>query len=327
MKKLSTIVLVLALASLCVFAQGAEEKATAKYPTGPVEFVALGNPGGGSDLLARNIVDVITKYNLASVPVNVVDKAGGSGAVGMAYFNSKSDLDYNLMTVNSANIVTTHAAKVQIPRGGKWTPIACVATDNELLVASAESPFNNIQEVIDALKKNPKSLTVGCQDDLDAMTVALFEKEAGVEFNHTAYFASSEVFTSLLGGHIDFTIANPGECVGLVEGGRAKAIASFSPERLAAPFDKTGTVKEAGYPNCVIQMARGVMGPAGMSKEAQEYWANVLKQVCEKPEWKENYLDRSMLGNDFYGAADFEKFYADHENFLVTFATELGILK
>ena len=84
MKKLSTIVLVLALASLCVFAQGAEEKATAQYPTGPVEFVALGNPGGGSDLLARNIVDVITKYNLASVPVNVVDKAGGSGAVGMA---------------------------------------------------------------------------------------------------------------------------------------------------------------------------------------------------------------------------------------------------
>ena len=45
-------------------------------------------------------------------------------------------------------------------------------------------------------------------DDIDAMTLNILERETGTQFNHTAYFASSEIFTSLLGGHVDFAIAN-----------------------------------------------------------------------------------------------------------------------
>ena len=323
MKKFFIIFLVLACALTSVFAQGSQES-SASYPTGAIELVALGSAGGGSDVLARNITEVVTNHNLCPQPVNVVDKAGGGGAVGMAYFNAKKDVDYNLMTINSTHCLLIHTTDVAAP-GGKWTPIACVATDEQTLVVRNESPFQSWADVEKAIKAAPGSLTVGCCDDMDAMTLNILESSTGVKFNHTAYFASSEIFNALLGGHIDFAIANPAEVVGLVEGGRARVIGTFSPKRLSGQFASAPTFTEIGYPACQVQMIRGIVGPGGMSREVQLYWSEILKKVCETEDWKNNYINKNFLGSTYMGADEFSAFLEQHEANLVDFAKANGI--
>ena len=101
MRKSLFIVLMSVLVVTGLFASGTKENAV--YPSGAVELVALGSAGGGSDVLARNITDVINIHNLVPEPVNVVNKAGGGGAVGIAYTNQKQDKDYALMTINSTH--------------------------------------------------------------------------------------------------------------------------------------------------------------------------------------------------------------------------------
>lgn len=323
MKKGILVLVLTLIVSLSLFANGAQEGSVA-YPAGAVELVALGSAGGGSDVLARNITDVINTYKLCPQPVNVVNKAGGGGAVGIAYFSGKQDADYNLMTINSTHCLLIHTTDV-IKGDKAWTPIACMATDEQTIVTRAESPYNTWEDVEKAIKANPGSLTVGGCDDMDAMTLNILEKATGTKFNHTAYFASSEIFTSLLGGHIDFAIANPAEVVGLVEGGRVKVLGTFSPKRLSGLFAEVPTFTEMGYPECQVQMIRGIVGPVNMSREVQLYWSEVLKKVSETKEWKENYLNKNYLGETFMDCDQFTSFFESHESDLVEFAKGNGI--
>src|SRR5436305_7066756 len=54
-------------------------------PTKPIEFVATAGPGGGTDIIARTVQSIMTKYKLTSEPTVVVNKGGGSGAEGYTY--------------------------------------------------------------------------------------------------------------------------------------------------------------------------------------------------------------------------------------------------
>ena len=323
MKRVFSIVLIAACVLGLAFAQGAQESSST-YPSSPIELVALGSAGGGSDVLARNITEVVTNHNLCPQPVNVVDKAGGGGAVGMAYFNAKKDVDYNLMTINSTHCLLIHTTEIAAP-GGRWTPIACVASDEQTLVVRTESPYQNWADVEKAIKAAPGSLTVGCCDDMDAMTLNILESSTGTSFNHTAYFASSEIFNSLLGGHIDFAIANPAEVVGLLEGGRVRVIGTFSPKRLGGLFAEVPTFSELGFDKCVVQMIRGIVGPGGMSREAQLYWSDILKKVCETEDWQNNYINKNFLGSTYMPCDEFATFLEGHEASLVEFAKANGI--
>jgi len=312
-----------------LWANGTTEtgKKVVAYPSQPIEFVIPGSAGGGSDILGRTISDIIQKYGLVNQTITVVNKGGGASAVAHGYVNSKSDPDNYIFTTNSANLLSMYVNKSMSPKG-PFTPLACMALDEVLFVARTDGPFKTWADVQKALKSKPASLTIGEADDFDAMARTVLEREAGVKFNTTAYFASSgEVATALLGGHLDVAILNPNECIGLVEGNRLTVLGAFSPKRLNTPFDKAPTFAELGYPKVVMQMYRGVMGPALMSREAQQYWSGVLKKVSETEEWKKNYISKNVLTDNYMDCDAFAKFIKDSEDTILPMAREMGVLK
>jgi len=324
MKKLFVVLMCVLALSGVLWGQGNAE--AAKYPDRAIEFVIPGSAGGGSDILGRTITDIIQKYKLVDQTITIVNKGGGASAVSHGYVNAKTDVDYYLLTCNSANQLSMHVNKSMSPKG-PFTPIANMALDDILLVSRTDGKFPDWASVEKAIKANPSSLTVGLADDLDAMALALLEEKTGTKFNPSAYFASSgEVATALLGGHMDLAILNPVECVGLVEGGRLTAIGSFAPKAMSAPFEKTPTFTALGHPDVVMQMSRSVIGPAGMSREAQLFWSDVLQKVSETQEWKVGYIQKNVLEGQYLNADDFTKFYAESEKMLLDFAKKLGIL-
>lgn len=325
MKRISVLLLCVLCFVGTLWAAGTVE-AKKVYPDRAIEFVIPGSAGGGSDILGRTITDIIQKYNLVDQTITVVNKGGAAGSVSHGYVNAKSEPDYYLLTSNSANMLTMHVNKSISPKG-PFTPLANMAVDNIVLVVRNDGKFNSWKDVEKVIKANPKSLTVGLADDLDAMALALLEGETNTKFNTTAYFASSgEVATALLGGHLDLAVLNPVECVGLVEGARLKAIGSWATSRSEAPFDQTPTFVELGYPDAVLQMSRSVIGPAGMSREAQLFWSDVLGKVAATDEWKTGYIKRNLLEDKYLNADDFAVYYVKLEKQLLDFAKVLGIL-
>src|SRR6476620_11776730 len=118
-------VAVIALAAVPAQAQGWE-------PTKPVEFIVPAGTGGGADQMARFIQGVVTKHNLMSKPLVVINKAGGAGAEGFLDVK-QSPGDPHKIIITLSNLFTTPLA-TGVPFNWKdMTPVAMLALDEFVL--------------------------------------------------------------------------------------------------------------------------------------------------------------------------------------------------
>ncbi|MCK5674655.1 MAG: hypothetical protein KAH95_14845, partial [Spirochaetales bacterium] len=68
MKKALVIFLLLAMASISVYAAGETEGAV-EFPTKPIKVVVYTGPGGAGDILTRKFTDIASKYTDATFVV------------------------------------------------------------------------------------------------------------------------------------------------------------------------------------------------------------------------------------------------------------------
>ena len=317
-----TVCLILVLVLCLSLALTGCKKDSGEYPNKSIELVIPASAGGGSDIMARLLVQIIQDNKLCSQVVTPVNKAGGGGSAGQAYVNSKSDKDYTIFTINDAHTI---AATVSNTRPeGNFTPICMLAKDEVLFVTSANSPYQTMDDAIAAIQANPKSLTVGCADQLDKICVFDINNSYSVDFNNVYFDSAGEIATAIMGGHVEFGIFNPSECASLVEGGELRALATFATERCAAPLDDVPTFTELGHTDLVFSMARGIMGPAGMSEAAQKYWSDIFEKVTQDEAWVKGYVEANGLTPAFMNYKDYTTYYEENEKNLIEKVAVLG---
>lgn len=325
MKKvvLSTI-LVLAIAGFAM-ANGAADGSGASYPERTVEFVAPASAGGGTDTFCRLIVDIIQKNDLVDGNIVVINKPGGGGTVGVAYATDpKRDGDHTLVALNGAQALGVRASKEV--DGSALTPIAAVAMDNVLFVGTTDSEYPDLDSVIAAAKAAPGTLAVGVADNLDRLSVELINQEIGIELTSVYFDSAGEIASAMLGGHVDFGIMNPNECLGHIQAGSMFAVSSFTTERLSGDLAGAPTFTELGYSNIQFQMFRGIMGGAGMSDEARDFWVDVLEQVAGSEQFKNDYINKKMLEGSYMPADKFGPYVTESAEDLYTRAKAIGLL-
>jgi len=326
MKKFMISALLVLLLSGMVFAGGQQEEGEGVYPSKTVEFVVPAGAGGGSDTLARILLDIIQSNNLVDGNIIVLNKPGGASAVGQAYVTRAGvDGDHTIFTMNAAHALAGRANPAI--ESETFVPLAVVAMDNVLFLTKSDSPYKTLDDAIDEAKANPDTLTVGCADNLDQLCVAQINNEAGVKFTSVYFDSASEITAALLGGHIDFAIANPNECIGQVRAGEELPLATFANERLDDPFGDVQTFAELGYPNIEFQMFRSVVGGAGMSPEVQQFWSDVFEKVVATDQWKTEYIEKKVLDPKFMPAKEYAPYHEKVAERLYTDAKAIGLLK
>jgi len=326
MKRFVISAVLVLLATGMVFAGGQAEEGEKAYPQKTVEFVVPASAGGGSDTLARILVDIIQKNNLVDGTIVVLNKPGGASAVGQAYVTrAQVDGDHTIFTMNAAHALAGRANPAI--ESETFVPLAVIAMDNVLFLTKADSPYKSLEDVIAAAKKNPDTLTVGCADNLDQLCVAQINNEAGVKMTSVYFDGASEITAALLGNHIDFAIANPNECIGQVRAGGVRPLATFATERLDDPFKDVQTFAELGYPNIEFQMFRSVVGGAGMSPEVQQYWSDVFEKVVATDQWKTEYIEKKVLDPKFMPASEYAPYHKRVAERLYKDAQDIGLLK
>jgi putative tricarboxylic transport membrane protein len=266
-----------------------------RYPQRTVEVVVPYAPGGGTDNLMRMITGIIDENKWSPMPLNVVNRAGGSGAVGFNYLiNKKGDAH----TIAGATpMIVSGKIEGRLPGNHRdaMTILMIVAIDELMLSVRNESPYKTIEDFVKAAKAKPGGLTVGGTATLteDHIFTYLFEKAAGIQVKYVPFNSGGEVTTALMGGHIDAAVENPNEIVAQIEAGKARNLAVASRERLKdAP--QVPTFAEKGYRFYWEQM-RGVVGPANMPPEAVKYWQDTLKKVVATEKWQKDYIKRNLL--------------------------------
>ena len=209
---------------------------TAWEPTKPIEVIAPAGAGGGWDTTARTVAKVMEETQLIKQRMAVVNKTGGGGAVGWAYVDGKKG-DEHLLFVTSPPIMF-------VPLNGQselghqhFTPIAAITADYAAFIVHADSPFNTINDLVEALKEDPQSISVvgdSAPGSMDHMQFVKAMHAAGVDARQIKYVSAQDGqgMSMLLGKQVEVYSTGLAEATEQARAGNVKVLAITSPERL-----------------------------------------------------------------------------------------------
>jgi putative tricarboxylic transport membrane protein len=271
-------------------------------PSSDVEIVVHSGPGGGNDTLAREMSKILQDAGLAATLYPVNNQEGGSGAVAMAYMSEAAG-DPNTWAVHS---VTWVATPLTLEAGAvtfhDLTPIAQLVEERGVLAVKADSPYQTLQDVLDAAKTTPLVQVGGSIAALDNVNATLLKKAAGVDWSFLPIDGGGERTAALLGGDAQLQIEGARDFIELERAGEVRILATFSKERTSV-FPEVPTVAEAtGLDLDLVIERRGVLGPPEMPAEAVAYWSDLMKQMMDTPAWK-TFSEESGF-SDVYGGPD-----------------------
>jgi putative tricarboxylic transport membrane protein len=269
--------------------------AQGRYPSRPVEVVVPYAPGGGTDNLMRMIVGIIDENKWSPQPLNVVNRAGGSGAIGYTYLIGKKGTPHTIAGATPMVVRGKIAGLLPGDHRDAMQILMIVAIDELMLSVRADSPYPTIEAFIKAARERPGQLTVGGTGsaDEDQIFTYLMEQAAGIKVKYVPFNSGGEVTTALMGGHVDAAVENPNEIIAQVEARKAKNLVVAARQRMKDAAD-IPTFKEKGY-EVFWEQYRGVVGPADMGAEAVKWWQDTLRKVTESPKWQEQYIKRNLL--------------------------------
>jgi putative tricarboxylic transport membrane protein len=315
------------LAGLAVLAVGSAAAAQDKYPSRPIEIIVPYAPGGGSDLMIRAVVKVLEQHKLVPVPIAIVNKPGGGGAIARTQFSRAKPDGYVLGVMDPNPVLQQLLGEAPQDYRKDFTYIAKLVDDVNFLIVKADSPMKTLADAVAEAKKRGKRFTIagtatGSQDHLASLD---FDAAIGQETTYLITKAGSEVLTTLLGGHVDAGWANPSECVEQFKAGQVRILGVADNKRIA-DFPDVPTFKEAGV-NMVSYNWRGIGGPPRLPKAVVDYWVDVLGKMRATDDWKKGYLAK-VYQEDGWAVGDELMTYVhkEHDQFKTVFE-KLGMLK
>lgn len=296
------------------------------YPSRTLEFIVHVNPGGGTDVFARLITEILSREKIITQPMVVQSKTGGAGAVAFNYVKSKRGDPHTVLTIATGSFLTA-TSRPDLDLGPEhFTPVAFFARDPQGVMVTADSKYKTFKDLIDDGKSQPEAITcaVTSATGTGRQTLWRIEKETGSKFKFVTFKAGSEAVLSVLGGHVPFTTENVSEAWAHIEAKKMRVLAVTTEKRMPSLPD-VPTILELGY-KVQIGTGRGFGMPAGVPKEAVAYMEGALRKAHQSAMWRK-YSDDNKYEDRWMGSAEFTKYLTEQRGAQMEFVQALGLGK
>lgn len=304
--------------------------AAAWQPHRPIEIVVPSAPGGGLDLVARTLQSVIQQENLSSKPVTIMNRPGGGGTVSIAYINSHEG-DGHYVTVQALPLITNRITGLSTVGIDDVTPLSVLVTEQVVFSAPGDSPIKSGADLIQMLKKDPSSVTMGVSSSPGGQShdaAALVVKSVGQDPRNmkVVFFDSGgEAMTALMGGHVTIAATPAGVVLGPSQAGRVHLIAISGGKREDGQLANVPTWKEQGA-NVDFTTWRVLVGPKNMTPAEIAWWDNVLQKATASPLWAAA-VKRNLWTADYQNSTQTRAFLHGERDRLTPLLTDLGLAK
>jgi len=290
--------------SLAALALAAPASADWK-PTKTVDLIVHTGPGGGSDLLARAMVNMIEKEKLSPVRINVLNKPGGNGAVAAAALSEKKGDPHTIGLITSvwiAGPLTSSEAKVTVH---DLKPVAQLMLEPAVFAVRADSPYKTLKDFIEAARTKPLKQSGGSVTSRDNIVRLQLQHATGAKWAFVSFQGGGERLAALLGGHVDIMVIEPQEAGEQVRAGKLRILAQLTESRLPGYAD-VPTLKEAGFNVTPTPQIRAVVAPPEQPADATAYWEKLFATLRGTASWKK-YIADNQLEESFLPAAGLKK--------------------
>lgn len=275
------------------------------YPHDVVTLVTHSSPGSGSDVFMRNI----SKYLGPAMGVDFVVEniTGGGGAKAMAAL-ANAPADGSIFYATTPTYIFT--SLLSDPEY-KWTdldPLVNVFIDEEVLFTAASSPFQTLEDVMEAARADRGKWGASTPGSLERQAMERLKAAAGVEAAIVTHEGGGEMTINVLNGTLDIGVGEFAELRPQIDGGMVRVLAVFSEQRLPDAPD-VPTVRELGY-DVVVQKFRGLAGPKGQPAEVIAAWEAGIQAVLADPAYMAEYR-AELLSAAYKNHADTVAFTAE----------------
>ena len=315
----------LSIAFAASMALAAAPAAAQSYPSKPIRILVGFSPGGGTDVMARLIVQKLTEAWNAQV---VVENRPGAGGVLAADLTAKAAPDgYTLMIghVNSHGIAPAAMSKMPYDAARDFAPIILIGTTPNLLVANAGTGAKTLDDIVRAARANPGKLTFGSAGNGSSQHLAteMFKLAAKVDVLHIPYKGSGQMIPDLIAGQIGYSFDTMTAITPHVKSGKVTPIATTRLKRSPA-YPNLPTVAELGYPGFDVSTWYGLMAPAGTPVEIVTRLNREVERILTLPDVKEKL--NSVGAEDGGGSPEqFGKFVRDEIAKYAKIVKEAGV--
>lgn len=312
MKKVIVSLLILGVA-FAAFAAGAVEQSASTYPNQTITLICPYGAGGGTDLILRAISDAASK--IAGVNIIVEDITGGNGATGVIRMMSSKPDGYTIGSCSGEwiSLVETGLA----PAGFDYNNAELIMHynfDPSCYLVPVNSPYQTIEDVINAAKAKPGDVSLGvtAAGGAQHLTAILFQDMVDAEFNIIPYSeGAAGTMAALMSGQVQVASVGPAECAAQVDAGQVRLIGVCSENRLATRPD-VPTLKERGI-NLIYGSWRALAAPKGTPAEIVTYLEDLFLKAADTPEFKEFCAKNGFVIDVLNKAAFAERFKAQEK--------------
>jgi tripartite-type tricarboxylate transporter receptor subunit TctC len=236
------------------------------FPARPVHIFVPYPAGGGVDVLARTLGDVVSKQWGQSVVVE--NRPGAGGLIASQALATSPPDGYTLIVVASGHATNAFLyPKIPYDTFKDFTPISLLASSPNVLLVRADSPFKTLADVIAAAKAKPGSLSFAHAGTGTSTHMAgeLLKNLARIDLNAIPYKGGAPAINDLLGGQIPMSFNNGPESIGQLQAGTVRALAVTTATR--APFLPDVPSMSEAVPGYDTEVWWGLLGPPGMPPE------------------------------------------------------------
>lgn len=257
---------------------------TVDYPKKPISLVVGFNAGGGPDKAARAFAAVAPKY--LGQQVVIEQKVGSAGSAAHDYVAKGKGDGYTLiLTGNTPSVVTSEVNDFGFDPIEDFIFLGRLHVNRGVIAVSADSPYQTFEELTEASKTNPGTITVstsGVGSSAD-LAVRNINAQMGTGFVSVPFDSSSDSIVATLGGHVEVYCGSATNALPLVQEGKLKALVSVYAPTADERYPDIKILSDYGITDVGDQYGIGVK--AGTPEDIVKLLEETVRQVTEDPDF------------------------------------------
>ena len=272
----------------------AESQGTA-WPARPVRMIVPLAPGSTADIVARLFADELGK---ALGQTFVVDNKTGAGGTIATAEAARAPADGYTMALVSQGTMVFNIGLYKAPGYDSLKDLAMVAVSggvSNVLIVSPDNPAKSVADLLAQARAKPGELTYssGGVGTSHHMSGVLLEMRTGVKLQHVPYRATPAGIQAVANGEVTMGLFNTPTVLGLVKGGKLRALAVTS-EKPSALLPGVPTMIEAGVKDYVVNTWMGFAVPAGVPEPVVARLNAEINRIGQLPAVREKMLAQGI---------------------------------